>query len=264
MGSTRGGTEGGLQLVDARTGRTRPLPGDLRTVESWAESLGGSVVSGRADGDGDGPGEGSSVVSLDGDGQLRWSAQLPTASYPAVTDACISITAQDGDVTCLDPRTGDERWTRSTGDSGRDDVQAEQVQAFFGTATDDVLTSLVAPDALAEAAAGGGRDGPRGSGEGKTVLALDARTGDVRWSTELPVASYVIATSRTTGYASTFFSSDRDSPTLIAFDLADGRVLWSTQVATSAFASAFWGPTLVQVDPDGVVHGLATGVELAG
>ena len=94
--------------------------------------------------------------------------------------------------------------------------------------------------------------------------ALAADSGDERWVTELPVASYVIATSRTTGYAATFFPSGRDTPTLIAFDLADGRTLWTVELSSGSFTSAFWGPTLVRVDPDGVVHGLTTGVDLVG
>jgi outer membrane protein assembly factor BamB len=235
-------------LVDARTGGVDPLPGRLRNVESWSSSLGGVVLSGRADGE-------PTMVSLDDDGVLRWKARLPSTSYPSVTDTCISITVPGGDVTCLDPRTGTELWTRTIETPGRDSAEAEQVQAYFGTATDDVLTAVVEADEQGD---------PSGLDRGKEVHALDARSGDERWVTQLPVASYVVATSRTTGYASTFFPSDRDSPTLIAFDLADGRVLWSIELSSGSFSSAFWGPTLVRVDPDGVVHGLTTGVELAG
>lgn len=235
-------------LVDARTGGVEPLPGRLRNVESWSASLDGVVLSGRADGE-------PTMVSLDDDGLLRWTARLPSTSYPSVTDTCISITVPGGDVTCLDPRTGDELWTRTLETPGRDSAEAEQVQAYFGTATDDVLTAVVEADEQGD---------PSGLDRGKEVHALDARSGDERWVTELPVASYVVATSRTTGYASTFFPSDRDSPTLIAFDLADGRALWSIELSSGSFTSAFWGPTLVRVDPDGVVHGLTTGVELAG
>jgi outer membrane protein assembly factor BamB len=247
-------------LVDARTGAAEPLPGRLRNVESWAASLGGVVLSGRADGD-------PTMVSLDADGVLRWSTRLPSSSYPAVTDACISITVPGGDVTCLDPRTGDELWTRTlqAPDGGDDDeggdrdtargrAEAEQVQAYFGTATDDVLAAVVDADEQGD---------PSGLDRGKEVHALAAHSGDERWVMELPVASYVIATSRTTGYAATFFPSGRDTPTLIAFDLADGRTLWSTELSSGSFSSAFWGPTLVRVDPDGMVHGLTTGVELA-
>jgi outer membrane protein assembly factor BamB len=235
-------------LVDARTGGVEPLPGRLRNVESWSSSLGGVVLSGRADGE-------PTMVSLDDGGLLRWKARLPSTSYPSVTDTCISITVPGGDVTCLDPRTGTELWTRTIETPGRGGAEAEQVQAYFGTATDDVLTAVVEADEQGD---------PSGLDRGKEVHALDARSGDERWVTELPVASYVVATSRTTGYASTFFPSDRDSPTLIAFDLADGRVLWSIELSSGSFSSAFWGPTLVRVDPDGVVHGLTTGVELAG
>jgi outer membrane protein assembly factor BamB len=248
-------------LVDARTGAVEPLPGGLRNVESWSGSLGGVVLSGRADGE-------PTMVSLDGDGVLRWSATLPSTSYPSVTDSCISITVPGGEVTCLDPRTGDELWSRTLrapGGDGRDGQrdgaegggggEAEQVQAYFGTATDDVLAAVVDADEQGD---------PSGLDRGKEVHALDARSGDERWVTELPVASYVIATSRTTGYAATFFPSGRDTPTLIAFDLADGRTLWTIELSSGSFTSAFWGPTLVRVDPDGIVHGLTTGVELAG
>jgi outer membrane protein assembly factor BamB len=248
-------------LVDARTGAVEPLPGGLRNVESWSGSLGGVVLSGRADGE-------PTMVSLDGDGVLRWSATLPSTSYPSVTDSCISITVPGGEVTCLDPRTGDELWSRTLrapggdgrdgqrdGTEGRGGAEAEQVQAYFGTATDDVLAAVVDADEQGD---------PSGLDRGKEVHALDARSGDERWVTELPVASYVIATSRTTGYAATFFPSGRDTPTLIAFDLADGRTLWTIELSSGSFTSAFWGPTLVRVDPDGIVHGLTTGVELAG
>jgi outer membrane protein assembly factor BamB len=205
-------------------------------------------------------------VSLDSDGALRWSARLPSTSYPSVTDSCISVTVPGGEVTCLDPRTGDELWSRTLqspgggdrdgdGDGGRGSGEAEQVQAYFGTATDDVLAAVVDADEQGD---------PSGLDRGKEVHALAAPSGDERWVTELPVASYVIATSRTTGYAATFFPSGRDTPTLIAFDLSDGRTLWTIELSTGSFTSAFWGPTLVRVDPDGVVHGLTTGVELVG
>jgi outer membrane protein assembly factor BamB len=246
-------------VVDARTGAVEPLPGGLRNVESWAASLDGVVLSGRAGGE-------PTMVSLNSDGVLRWSARLPSTSYPSVTDSCISVTVPGGEVTCLDPRTGDELWSRTLrapgggdrdggGAGGRGSGEAEQVQAYFGTATDDVLAAVVDADEQGD---------PSGLDRGKEVHALAALSGDERWVTELPVASYVIATSRTTGYAATFFPSGRDTPTLIAFDLSDGRTLWTIELSSGSFTSAFWGPTLVRVDPDGVVHGLTTGVELAG
>ncbi|MBD8583160.1 PQQ-binding-like beta-propeller repeat protein [Frigoribacterium sp. CFBP 8766] len=243
-------------VVDARDGAVEPLPGGLRNVESWAASLDGVVLSGRAGGE-------PTMVSLDSDGALRWSARLPSTSYPSVTDSCISVTVPGGEVTCLDPRTGDELWSRTLqapgrggdGDGGPGSGEAEQVQAYFGTATDDVLAAVVDADEQGD---------PSGLDRGKEVHALAALSGDERWVTELPVASYVIATSRTTGYAATFFPSGRDTPTLIAFDLSDGRTLWTIELSSGSFTSAFWGPTLVRVDPDGVVHGLTTGVELAG
>ena len=77
---------------------------------------------------------------------------------------------------------------------------------------------------------------PSGLDRGKEVHALAALSGDERWVTELPVASYVIATSRTTGYAATFFPSGRDTPTLIAFDLATIIVF----LVASAGRQAWW------------------------
>jgi len=297
------GTRPDWSVIDARTGEVTPLPGDMTSIDFTQAFTGGALVSGShlVDGrptsqllaldDAGGlrwqrdvpestyPTLGSGCVVVDGTGQGDGAGQGDAADGDAAdSDGADGdggggdggsgggdATSSGGDtstgaLTCVDPLTGDDRWTRQLPWPGSDDgssgggspTATRQFQVSSATGADVVFAARATNsfESLPDDATG-------------SVAALDPATGRTRFETELPVTSYVIASSRTTGYSVSFYYSSGAGPTIQAFDLDDGRALWRSSIGSDLSSSPFWGPTLVQVGDDGVVRGRTDGVRVA-
>ncbi|NII50250.1 PQQ-binding-like beta-propeller repeat protein [Frigoribacterium endophyticum] len=209
--------DGRAVRVDGRTGEASPSAAAADVVATAPD--GGDDVAWTLGRDADGR---RAVSAIDADGDLLWSVPSPTPRLSA-TDGCV-LTTDDGGTTatCLDPRSGQSRWTTELG-------AAFSAAAAPGQVGGDLYAVVQSDD-------------------GARLTALAAADGRVRWRAPLGVLDEVAAASRTVVYVRT-----DGSPTagrgLSAYDAATGARLWSLR---SDDRVSFWGGGLVSIDGRGV------------
>lgn len=165
--------------------------------------------------------------AVDRSGRVLWKSDLDLRGSYSITRSCLAATNEAGDtVSCLDYATGKTLWTSRIGGF-----------AFAGSAVGQRTDDLYAVS----------------SGTQSQLVAVDGRTGHVRFETAVPAGSTVVAASDTVVYVSTFgFTAARS--TIIAVDASSGHVLWSR---SSQVQIGVWGGHLIDVGMDGLARRLS-------
>ncbi|RKR73639.1 PQQ-binding-like beta-propeller repeat protein [Frondihabitans australicus] len=167
-------------------------------------------------------------TALDRTGQVLWKSDLDLRGSYSTTRSCLAVTNEAGDtITCLDYRTGKPLWTTDVGS-----------YSFAGSApgqrTDDVYTVT--------------------TGSQAQLVAVDGATGRIRFETDVPAGSTVVAASDTVAYvAASGFTGARS--TVIAVDASSGHTLWTR---SSQVQVGVWGGHLVDVGMDGLARRLGS------
>lgn len=135
---------------------------------------------------------------------------------PAVLDDTLYVGASSGVLRAIDPADGTERWRFDTGAS-----------FFSGTGADH---SPILADGILYAASG---DRGGAHGDNFAVYALDAETGEERWSVERGFPSFLsllgVAGGRAFAATSDDVLGERDE-TLLALDAETGEERWTADV----------------------------------
>ncbi|WP_162269018.1 PQQ-binding-like beta-propeller repeat protein [Frondihabitans sp. PAMC 28766] len=216
----------GTVSVDGRTGRETPWASDLTGIEG-ARVVDGGILGVTIP---QGVGLGSFVELLDADGKSVWQVPALAVSSLESSRSCITMTSVTSKLTCIAPKTGDERW--SVDFTGLTDGTPE------GSTTDDIATI-----------------GPVKTGDTTLrIVTLDGATGATRATAVIPRGSDVVAESIATGFALDA-STARGRSSLTAFDLSSGRTLWSISAGTIQH----WGARFVEIDATGVAYELVDG-----
>jgi outer membrane protein assembly factor BamB len=166
--------------------------------------------------------------AVDRSGQVLWKSDLDLRGSYSITRSCLAATNEAGDtVSCLDYATGTTLWTSRIGGF-----------SFAGSVTGQRTDDIYAVS----------------SGTQAQLVAVDGRTGHVRFETAVPAGSTVVAASDTVVYVSTFgFTGARS--TVIAVDASSGHVLWSR---SSQVQIGVWGGHLIDVGMDGLARRLSS------
>jgi outer membrane protein assembly factor BamB len=182
--------------------------------------------------------DGSDLVSLDLDGEVAWTrpdvGRIP--SDPTAGDGAIYFGTSDGDLVAVDAATGDERWRTKVDETagavhrpafadGRIHVGSDGGGFVAVDAADGAILWRFDTGAFATGTAvvagGIAYVGAVHVPEGR-LWALDAATGDERWSVDGPYASPAVADG--VAYSGAF---DDD---MAAYDATTGERLWSSPV----------------------------------
>jgi outer membrane protein assembly factor BamB len=165
-------------------------------------------------------------AAIDRTGAVLWRSDLELRGDSSVTRSCLLAADDSGDeVSCLDYRTGHVRWTTRLG-----------AFSFAGSApgqrSDDVYAVTNADHAA--------------------LVALDGRTGRVRFQETVPPGSSVVAAGRTVAYVLAFgFTGARS--TVLAVDTSSGHRLWER---SSQVQLALWAGHVIDVGSDGLARRL--------
>lgn len=159
-------------------------------------------------------------------GEVLWRSDLSLRGDDSITRSCLVATNDSGDTaSCLDYRTGHVRWTRHLG-----------AFSFAGGAPGQRSDDVYAVTNTDHAA----------------LVALDGRTGRVRFQTTVPPGSSVVAAGHTVAYVLAFgFTGARS--TVLAIDTSSGRRLWER---SSPVQLAVWGGHVIDIGIDGLARRL--------
>ncbi|MBT0158796.1 PQQ-binding-like beta-propeller repeat protein [Candidatus Bathyarchaeota archaeon A05DMB-2] len=195
-------------------------------------------------------GTNTSVVALDqATGEKLWETPIPmTATWPIaykIDDAHMIVESS-----CLDPKTGKILWTSSnfTADTGifNANVYSPEEKMFY-TKVDSYIKAWSFADPANPPTLvwttyipGGGKTGIGTTyGDGKVFagsfenqqLALDAKTGDVLWTT-LTKGPMIFSGSY---YDGRFFRGGTDDNTMYCFNATNGEILWTYTPNTDGY-----------------------------
>ncbi|MFE2721605.1 PQQ-binding-like beta-propeller repeat protein [Kitasatospora sp. NPDC059327] len=226
-----------VQVLTAATGQVRwelPMP-DWRDF-AWQQTPavgGGGVLT---------P-DGVSLRCHDAaDGGLRWTSRAGISGVPVVAGDSVFVPGRPAGFLALDAQTGERRWEQNAvrtvrGDSGpvvhrgvvhladSDPAMANPAVLALDSATGRVLwrrsqpRGLTCPPAVSE--------GTVCLLSGNRLTALEAETGETRWTTVTANGLGRGQSSMTTGDGAAYVGTNDDC--LYAFDLATGRLRWQDE-----------------------------------
>jgi outer membrane protein assembly factor BamB len=192
----------------------------------------------------------NSVAALDRKtGAILWNTEVPlTATWPIAYKIDSGHMVVEG--SCLDPRTGKILWTSSafSADTGifNANVYSPEEEMFYTKVGSYIKAWSFAdpldPPKLAWTTyiPGGGRTGIGTTyGDGKVFagsfenqqLALDAKTGEVLWTT-LTKGPMIFSGAYSEGR---FFRGGTDDNTMYCFNATNGKIIWSYTPATDGY-----------------------------
>ena len=218
--------------VDGRTGAVSTWRADVRRYSS-VQVDDGSLIAVIPP---EGVGLSGTVDAFDAAGKRLWSHIAPTdLEGLGASRGCVLTSTSTGLITCVDPATGQTRWTS---------VQpGSLVPAVPGQRSGDIVLETVAPDGSV------------------AVILLDGDTGDEIFDTRLPPDAVFVASGRTTAYAIAQPSDGQGSASAsirtietAAIDLTTGTRLW--QVSDRDVRA--WAGRLVTVSASGRVTELVS------
>ena len=251
--------DGILHAIDLATGDERWTYAPEDTRVSGPSVMDGVVYVFDADG---------TLLGLDaltGEERLRASGPLDGPGTPTVADGTVYVGASDGDLVALDGTTGEVRWRTSVtlagpahspatadgrvyvGGSGRFiavDAQSGDILWTFDTGDTETATAVVA-DGIAYV-------GTSADVEEGHLWALDAVTGEVRWTVDEAWFSPSVADGRA--------FSGSDAIGVAAHDTATGVELWRFAITgTTRPLAVADGVVYVPADDEHRVYALDAG-----
>jgi len=241
-----------LLAVDAESGRERwSVP--LRFAGSCSPVVDGELVYVATQ-------EGHLSAFATQTGKEVWHYRNDNLLFgsPAVGEGAIVIADEAGKVTAIDASTGRELWQKSIGGEAYTTPAIERGVAYVAT-NKPLLTAfnLKTGSQLWSRDIGGESSPAVGDGviflggDDQSVSALDAATGETRWSTPL---GYAIRSSVTFTDDALYVGS---GPMLTAIDRKDGRTLWTHVTGGVVTADlAVVDETVIASSQDGYVYAL--------
>jgi len=207
--------------VDGRTGR-------ITTLGQGTVDLQSAVVEGNDLYTTQASDAGDVITAWNGEGRMLW-VRSGTGDIVGVTRTCV-VTSFVGTATssCLSRATGHVLWGAGTGTSSVS-------LGLPGQTSDSVFVVSVAAS-------------------GRQLLVLDGATGAVEAAASIPVLTFPVLASHSTGYLVRRDAADADE-SISAFDVRTGRVLW-TEGASRGRSVELWGGRLVSVSSAGVAREL--------
>jgi outer membrane protein assembly factor BamB len=192
----------------------------------------------------------TSVVALDQSGDIAWETDVPMQrNWPIAYKIDDSHMIVEG--TCLDPKTGDILWTSNQfcEDTGifNTNVYSPEEKMFYLKLDNSYIQAWDFSDpsspphvAWQTFIPGGGRVGIGVTyGDGKVFtgsfkneqLALDARTGDILWTT-LTKGPMIFTGSY---YDDMYFLGGTDENTMYCFNATTGKIIWTYTPPTNGY-----------------------------
>jgi outer membrane protein assembly factor BamB len=178
---------------------------------------------------------------------------------PAVAEGVVVIADEAGVVTAIDARTGREMWQRPAGGEAFTTPAIAGGVAFVATNAPSLTAFELKTGAQLWRRDVGGESSPAAGdrfvflgGDDQSVRALDATTGETRWSSPL---GYAIRSSVTFADEAVYIGS---GPTLTAIDRDDGSTLWTHVTGGIVTADlVVVAETVIASSHDGYVYALA-------
>lgn len=241
-----------LLAVDAESGRERwSVP--LRFAGSCSPVVDGDLVYVATQ-------EGYLSAFATQTGKEVWNYRNDNLLFgsPAVAEGIVIIADEAGKVTAIDARTGRELWQKAIGGEAYTTPAIERGVAYVAT-NKPLLTAfnLKTGAQLWNRDIGGESSPAVGDGvvflggDDQSVSALDASTGETRWSTPL---GYAIRSSVTFTDDAVYIGS---GPMLSAINRKDGRTLWTHVTGGVVTADlAVVAETVIASSQDGYVYAL--------
>jgi outer membrane protein assembly factor BamB len=242
-----------LMAIDARTGRQR-WSEPLRFAGSCSPLVVGDqlVVATQ---------EGHVSAFETATGKEIWHYRNDSLLFgsPAVADGMVVIADETGGVTALDLETGRKRWQTKAGGEVFSTPAIARDTIYLATRKPSLVALDLATGRQLWQRGFGGESSPAVSNgsiflgsDDQAARAVEARSGDLRWSSPL---GYAIASSATVGDRAIFLAS---GPAINALDRGDGRLLWTYVTGGEITADlAIVANTVIASSHDGYVYALA-------